>query len=67
MAKSNKECWKIYREMQFMLDDEEYDKGLSRKFDDKWDTEEAINILDNRLYHKVAISSKKKCNNSNVK
>ena len=35
MAKSNKECWKIYREMQFMLDDEEYDKGLSRKFDDK--------------------------------
>ena len=45
--------------MQFMLKDEEYDKGLSRKFDDIWDTEEAINILDNRLYHKVAISSRK--------
>ena len=50
-----------------MLDDEEYDKGLSRKFDDKWDTEEAINILDNRLYHKAVISGRKKYDNSNVR
>jgi len=42
-----------------MLKNEEYNGGLSRKFDNKWDTEEAINILNNRLYYKVAISGKK--------
>ena len=45
-------------------------KGLnretSREVDNKWSTREAVDIFDSKLYYKVAISSREKCNPSSL-
>ena len=42
-----------------MLENEKLNRGTSREVNDKWSTREVMDIFDSRLYHKVAISSKK--------
>ena len=34
----------------------------SREVNGKWDTREAMNVLNSRFYHKVTISNRKECN-----
>jgi len=41
-----------------MLEDEEQDRGTSRKFDDKQSTREGVDILNSGLYHQVTICNR---------
>ena len=43
-----------------MLEDEKQNRGISKKFSDKWSTREVIDILNSRLYREVAAGSRKR-------
>ena len=49
-----------------MLEDEKQNRNTSGKVKVKQGTREAVDISDSRLYHKVTISSWKKCNPSSL-
>ena len=66
VAWSDKGYEKIYEWMWYVSKDEKLDRGISGKVKIEWDTKEAMNIFDSRLYHKVAVSSRKGYNLSSV-
>jgi len=62
VARSDKECWKIYGEIQFMSENKKQDRGTSREINDKWSIREGINAPNSGLYHEVTISGRKEHN-----
>ena len=66
VAWSDKGCEKIYGWMQYVSKDEKLDRGISGEVKIEWDTKEAMDTFDGRLYYKVAVSSRKGCNLSSV-
>ena len=41
-------------------------KALAEKVDGEWGTREAVDIFDGKLYYKVVISSRERCNFGNM-
>ena len=49
-----------------MSEDEESNRGTSRKVEVEWSTREAINISDSGSHYKVTVDSSKECNLSSI-
>ena len=66
MAESNKEYRKVYREMWYVLNNKEPNRGSSKETNSEWSARETMNIFNSRLHHKVTISSRKGHNCSSI-
>ena len=51
VARSDKRCREIYRQLKYVLEDEELDRGTSREAEVEWGTGEAVNISNSWLYY----------------
>ena len=63
VTRDNKRHEKIYG---YMLENKKSNRDTSRKFNSKWNTREAIDIFDSRLYYKVIINNRERYNFSSV-
>ena len=50
IAKSNKRCRKICREMWYISNDKKSNRGTSRKIESKWGSRETMDTLDGRHF-----------------
>ena len=66
MARSNKRCREVYKRLQLISKDKKLYEISSRKANGKWDSREAVNISNSRLYYKVTVSSKEGYNFSSI-
>ena len=57
MAGSNKRCWEVCEWLWFVSEDEEQNRGTSRKVEAEWGTRETMDTSNGGLYYKVTISS----------